>query len=89
MRDYSSADVIELISDVKPERKLYLLCVLRKIGPQDYAKSKALAGLTKETEVSTFSGNVLTSESAFEVLRQIETSNCSALSWTAVERVEK
>ena len=88
-RNHSSADVIKLIPDAKPEGKLYLLCVLRKIGPQDYAKAKALAGFTKETKVSTFSGNVLTSESAFEVLRQIETSNCSALSWTAGERLEK
>lgn len=82
-RGFSPADVIKLIPAARPEGKLYLLCVLRKIAPRDYAKAKALAAFTNESRVSTFTGNVLTSESASAVLLQIEATNCGALNWAA------
>lgn len=88
-RDYSPEDVAKLIPAARPEGKLYLLCVLRKIAPRDYAKAKARAGLSNETKVSTFTGNVLTSESASAVLHQIETSNCGALNWVASKVSER
>lgn len=88
-RDHSPGEVIKLIPDARPEGKLYLLCIMRKIAPQDYAKAKALAGFTNETKVSTFTGNVLTLESASAVLQQIETSNCGAMKWAAGKGREK
>lgn len=88
-RNFLSADVIKLIPAARPEGKLYLLCVLRKIAPRDYGKAKALAALTNETRVSTFTGNVMTTESASAVLLQIEASNCGALSWAVSKGSDK
>lgn len=88
-RDSPPDEVMRLIPAARPEGKLYLLCVMRKIAPRDYAKAKAIAALTNKTRVSTFAGNVLTSESAFAVLLQIEASNCGALNWAASKASEK
>lgn len=88
-RDFLPADLVKLIPAARPEGKLYLLCVLRKIAPRDYGKAKALAALTNETRVSTFTGNVMTTESASAVLLQIEASNCGALSWAAGKGSDK
>jgi hypothetical protein len=78
---YASAEYIYAQSDGGSiEGQMYLLCLLKKKNQLLYKQAKAKLDVQK-TEVTVFSGSVLSKAPTSTILSQIEKFNCSALDW--------
>jgi hypothetical protein len=81
---YKNADektILNLLPSATLEGQMYLMCILRKKYPSFYKVTKKKIVFTQMDEVSIFTGDILSKKSVFNVIRQIEKYNCSALDW--------
>ena len=70
----------DLRNGATTEGQMYVLCVLKRKYPKIYRKEIMKTDYSS-SQVSIFTGSILSRTSAKNILRQIEKHNCSALSW--------
>jgi len=80
-KEWSSGQVVASILHANLEGRIYLLCIMQRKFPSDYARAKSLAGLSAGQRVSIFSGSVLRKVDAGDLIRQLEASHCAPLGW--------
>ena len=77
-KDATDKVILEVASSATLEGKMYVLCVLKRRGSAFYAQVKDTIDV-KNSQVTVFSGSVLSKAQAAAVVEQIEKFNCDHL----------
>lgn len=77
-KDATDNVILEVASNATLEGKMYVLCVLKRRGSAFYAQVKNSIDI-KNSQVTVFSGSVLSKASTAAVVEQIEKFNCDHL----------
>jgi hypothetical protein len=80
-KTWSAHQLVQALPQANTEGKLYVLCIIRRLHPSHYSGALREAGLQADAPVSVFTGSVLQTLPAGQLIDQLERSRCEPLTW--------